>query len=206
MNGITGVLLSSLFAIFFASFVFTSDKSFVNIGFVSWTIALYLLFSIIYVGSIILCVHKGLFSTIKRKTQTRTFTMVSSILGAAIPGAGISGMCMSRMMRSYAKIDVQYIVIVVLSSALIFIPALAHINFVQYYYCKKYDINCDENGNETSPNLEEKTLKNKNKKMHKTHRKSDKRKPLFLKILITILCVPIAVFLLLLFIGFLLSI
>ena len=104
MNGITGVLLSSLFTIFFASFVFTNDKSFVNIGFVLWTIALYLLFSIIYIESIILCVHKGLFSTIKRKKQTRAFTMVSAFLGAAIPGTGLFGIYISRMIRYHMEI------------------------------------------------------------------------------------------------------
>lgn len=36
----------------------------------------------------------------------------------------------------------------------IFLPILAHINFVQYFYCKKYKISCDEYGNTTSPNLE----------------------------------------------------
>lgn len=42
----------------------------------------------------------------------------------------------------------------IITILVIFIPALAHINFVMYYYCKKYGINCDEHGNTTSPKLE----------------------------------------------------
>lgn len=34
---------------------------------------------------------------------------------------------------------------------LIFLPIPAHINFVQYFYCKKYRITCDEYGDTTSP-------------------------------------------------------
>ena len=206
VNGVSGLLLSSLLMIFFFSLVFSSDIPFLSVDFIFWVMIFYIIFSLVYIALIILCIQKDFFATIRKKTQTKTFIIISAFFGELIPGAGVSGMYISRMMRSYAEIDVQYTVIVVLSLALIFIPALAHINFVQYYYCKKYNITCDENGNETSPNLEEKAPKTKNKKMYKTHRKSDKKKPLFLKILIAILCVPIAVFLLLLFIGFLLSI
>ena len=104
--------------------------------------------------------------------------MVSAFLGAAIPGTGLFGIYISRMIRYHMEISVQYAVMTALAMVLIFIPALAHINFVQYYYCKKYGITCDENGNETSPNLEEKAQKNQKQKNIK-HIEKVMRKNLF---------------------------
>lgn len=156
VNGISGLLLSSLFMIFFFSLVFSSDTPFLSVDFVFWVMVFYVIFSLVYMVLIILCVQKDFFAAIREKTQTKTFIIISSFFGGVMPGAGVSGMYISRMMRSYVEIDVRYTVMVVLSLVLIFIPALAHINFIQYYYCKKYGIACDENGNDTSPALDSK--------------------------------------------------
>ena len=156
VNGISGLLLSSLFMIFFFSLVFSSDTPFLSVDFVFWVMVFYVIFSLVYMVLIILCVQKDFFAAIREKTQTKTFIIISAFFCGVMPGAGVSGMYISRVMRSYVEIDVQYTVMVVLSLVLIFIPALAHINFIQYYYCKKYGITCDENGNDTSPALEPK--------------------------------------------------
>ena len=142
--------------IFFFSLVFSSDTPFLSVDFVFWVMVFYVIFSLVYMVLIILCVQKDFFAAIREKTQTKTFIIISSFFGGVMPGAGVSGMYISRMMRSYVEIDVRYTVMVVLSLVLIFIPALAHINFIQYYYCKKYGIACDENGNDTSTALDSK--------------------------------------------------
>lgn len=168
----------------------------------------YLLFTIIYVAIIILGVHKGIYGHIREKSRTKTAIAISVFFASVLPGAGVSGMHTSRLLRAHASVSVQNTVATISVVLSIFLPALAHINFIQYYYCKKYGIVCDEYGNNTSPKLErkpkkEKTSKKKNKKADKS---SDKKKiPLVFKILIGIACVPIAAFILLLFIGFLIN-
>ena len=156
VNGISGLLLSSLFMIFFFSFVFLSDTPFLGVDFIFLVIAFYIIFSLLYIFLIVLCVQKDLFSVIRKKTQTRTFIIISASFGGLIPGAGASGMYISRILRYNAEIEVSDTVMVVLLLVVIFTPILAHINFVQYYYCKKYGITCDEHGDETSPALEPK--------------------------------------------------
>ena len=93
----------------------------------------------------------------------------------------------------------------------IFLPILAHINFVQYFYCKKYKIYCDESGDTTSPDLEyhKKTKRNKaeRKKVllerpNVSNDKSSKKKiPLIVKILIGVFSIPI-IFILIVFLVF----
>lgn len=93
---------------------------------------------------------------------------------------------------------------------IIFLPAVAHINFVQYFYCKKYAIDCDEAGNKTSPALErrpkaakkiKKTLISERAKVTPSAKAdcssgipSKKKIPLIIKILTGIVSVPIFFF------------
>ena len=154
VNGISGLMISSLMWIFVASFNLAATTPFLSFDFFLWILGFYLLFSLIYVIAIILCVHKGVFARIKEKSQTKKAFIISSIFGGLIPVSGVLGMYSSRLMRSHASISTQYTVMTIITILVIFIPALAHINFVQYYYCKKYGINCDEHGNTTSPKLE----------------------------------------------------
>lgn len=154
VNGISGFMLSSLMWIIFASFNLDATTSFLSFDFFLWILGFYLLFSLIYVIAIILCVHKGVFAWLREKGKTKTARILSSIFGGLIPVFAVLGMYSSRLMRAHASISTQYTVMTIITILVIFIPALAHINFVQYYYCKKYGINCDEHGNTTSPKLE----------------------------------------------------
>lgn len=130
----------------------------------------------------------------------------AAFFAAVLTGAGISGMYTSKLLRVYACISVKNIVATISFVLLIFLPALAHINFVQFYYCKKYGIDCDEHGNTMSPELEWKPKKVKKvKESKKTGKNGKKKMSLILKVIIGITCIPIAVFILLLFIGFFLS-
>jgi hypothetical protein len=109
------------------------------------------------------------------------------------------GMHTSKMLRAHASDAVQDIVGTVALVFVIFAPILAHINFVQYYYCKKYEILCDEYGDATSPNLErkikEKKVKNESRDTNGSATVITKKKiPLIVKILIGIVAVPITFF------------
>jgi len=149
VNGISGLMMSSLMWILYAS-----TTPFLSFNFLLWILGFYLLFSLIYVIAIIFCVHKGVFARIKEKGKTKTALIISTVFGELIPVFAVLGMHSSRLMRAHASISTQYTVMTIITILMIFIPALAHINFVQYYYCKKYGINCDEHGNTTSPKLE----------------------------------------------------
>lgn len=207
VNGISGLFLSSLFWILYTSFNLVADKPIVEFDFSLWILFFYLLFSILYIVLVVIGVHKGVYKKIREKSHTPKALAIAALFSSLIPGAGVSGMYTSRLLRSYATISVQSIVATICVVLIIFLPALAHINFVQFYYCKKYGINCDEDGNTMSPALERKPKKAKTIKDNpkKSNKNSKKKLPLILKILIGIACVPIAAFILLLLIGFLIN-
>lgn len=154
VNGVSGLLISSLFWILYASLSLFEDNPTIGFGFLLWILLIYLLFSILYIGLVILGVHKGIFKKIKEKSQTPKFLAISAFFAAILPVAGAMGMYTSRIIRAHASVAIQDIVGHFALVLVIFLPILAHINFVQYFYCKKYKISCDEYGNTTSPNLE----------------------------------------------------
>ena len=106
---------------------------------------------------------------------------------AIFPLMGVAGMNTSKFLRAHATKSVQTTFMLIGFILLVFLPALAHINFVQYYYCKRYKITCDEEGNSTSPELERKPKKSKLVQQKKLCGGAEKKKfPLLLKILIVI--------------------
>ena len=203
VNGISGLLLSSLFWIFYTSFNLVTDNPIFEFDFSLWILFFYILFSVTYIGLIVIGIHKGVYKKIHKKSHTPKAIAIDALLASILPIAGVSGMLTSKLLRAYASVSIQNIVATISFVLLIFIPALAHINFVQFYYCKKYGIDCDEDGNTTSPALERKPKEKKRlKKVKKTLHDKKKRIPLFIKILIGILCVPVAFFVILFIIGF----
>ena len=201
VNGISGLFLSSLFWILFASFSSASNKSFLSFHFLLLILVCYLIFSLIYIAFIILGVHKGIFARIREKNRTKTALIISSFFGAFIPCSGALGIYSSRWLRSHASISTQDTVMAINAVLLVLIPALAHINFVQYFYCKKYSILCDEYGDTTSPKLE-RHYKKKRTKREKNQQEKKKKLPLVIKILIGIVCTPIAFFVIVFMIFF----
>ena len=201
VNGIFGFLISSLFWIIYASLSLLDNNPIIGFDFSLWILLLYLLFSAFYIGLVVLGVHKGIFKKIKEKSQTPKFWAISAFFAAILPGAGVMGMYTSRILRAYASVAVQDIVGRSALILVIFLPILAHINFVQYFYCKKYKISCDEYGNTTSPNLEyhkkqkRKNAERKEEILEQTNISKDeyskKNIPLLIKILIGILVAPI---------------
>lgn len=154
VNGISGLLISSLFWILCASLSLLEDVPTIGFGFLLWILLFYLLFSVLYIGLVILGVHKGVFKKIKEKSQTPKALAISAFFAAILPSTGAIGMYTSKILRAHASDAVQDIIGTTALVLVIFLPILAHINFVQYFYCKKYKISCDEYGNTTSPDLE----------------------------------------------------
>ena len=209
VNGISGLLISSLFWILYASLSLLDNDPIIGFDFSLWILFFYLLFSTFYIGLVVFGVHKGIFKRIREKSQTPKALAISAFFSAILPSAGIMGVYASRILKAHASDTMQDIVGTIALVLVIFLPILAHINFVQYYYCKKYEILCDENGNTTSPNLEyqkkpkRSKVKQKEEKLEQPNisdRKSSMKKiSLSIKILIGILGVPIVLF----FIAFL---
>lgn len=201
VNGISGLFVSSLFWILYASLSLLEYDPAIGFKFPLWILLYYLFFSILYIGLIILGVHKDIFRKIKEISQTPKFWTISVFFAAILPSTGVIGMYTSRLLRAHACNKVQDVLETIAIILLIFIPISAHINFVQYFYCKKYKISCDEYGNTTSPYLEPMVKANKQSK-NKDSNQIDisaknvpkKKIPLILKILIGIICVPIILF------------
>ncbi len=200
VNGIVGLFVSSLFWIFYTSFNIASDKPCLKIDFFLWILLFYLLFTVIYIAGIALGVHKGIYGKIREMGRTKTAIAISAFFASVLPGAGVSGMHTAKLLRAHASISIQNIAMTICFILLIFAPALANINFVQYYYCKKHGIACDEYGNTTSPELERKPKKKKQRK-----NKEKKRIPLIVKILIGVACIPLVILALLLIIGIIIN-
>lgn len=201
VNGLSGLLVSSIFWILYSSLSLFDNNPLIGFDFSLWILLLYLIFSILYIGLVILGVHKGVFKKIKEKSQTPKALAISAFFSAILPSTGIMGMYTSKILRAHASDAVQDIIGTTALVLVIFLPILAHINFVQYFYCKKYKISCDEYGNTTSPNLEyhkeqkRKNIERKEEVLEQTNiskGKSGKKDiPLLIKILIGILAVPI---------------
>lgn len=201
VNGVSGLLISSLFWILHASLSLLENDPAIGFRFLLWILLFYLLFSILYIALCVLGVHKGIFKKIKEKSQTPKFLAISAFFAAILPGSGVMGMYTSRILRAHASVAVQDIVGNFALILIIFLPILAHINFVQYFYCKKYKIYCDESGDTTSPDLEYHKKIKRNKAERKkvllerpnvSNDKSSKKKiPLIVKILIGVFSIPI---------------
>lgn len=201
VNGLSGLLVSFIFWILYSSLSLFDNNPLIGFDFSLWILLLYLIFSILYIGLVILGVHKGVFKKIKEKSQTPKALAISAFFSAILPSTGIMGMYTSKILRAHASDAVQDIIGTTALVLVIFLPILAHINFVQCFYCKKYKISCDEYGNTTSPNLEyhkkqkRKNIERKEEVLEQTNiskGKSVKKDiPLLIKILIGILAVPI---------------
>lgn len=211
VNGVSGLLISSLFWILHASLSLLENDPAIGFRFLLWILLFYLLFSILYIALIVLGVHKGIFKKIKEKSQTPKFLAISAFFTAILPGSGAMGMYTSKILRAHASVAVQDIVGNFALILIIFLPILAQINFVQYFYCKKYKIYCDEYGNTTSPDLEYHKKAKRNKAERKkvlleqpnvsNDKPSKKKIPLIVKILIGVFSIPI-IFILIVFLVF----
>ena len=148
VNGAIGISISSLMWIFFAGWNLIAEQPFLKFHVFIWIIPIYIVVSLLYIVSIVFGVHRGLY--VEARTKYKTISVLSTSISIS---AGL-GLIVSRLLRETASIEIQHIAMIIATTILIFVPLLAHINFVKYFYCKKYNIKCDVNGNTMSPDLQ----------------------------------------------------
>lgn len=153
INGTVGIFITSLMWLFFSSWNLMADKPFLKFSFFLWMVPAYLLASAIYILIIVMGVHNGKYPKIHIKRSAISITLTVSFMA-------FLGVLASRLLQNEASMSFQHIIMAISSIILIFVPSLSHVNYVQYYYCKRYNILCDENGDYESRNLYPEKRKN----------------------------------------------
>ncbi|MBQ2733225.1 MAG: hypothetical protein IJF74_03625 [Clostridia bacterium] len=155
VNGISGLFISSFIWLLHAVFgVMDEYQGKLNgFDFCLWVLFFYIIFSVIYVTLIVSGVHKGVYKKAKGEIQKAKALLSAALHAAIIPTVGLICVYVSEMLRGDTSKNVKDIFMMTVFVLLFFLTALAHINFVQYFYCKKYKIFCDKNGNTNSPDL-----------------------------------------------------
>lgn len=172
VNGAVGMFITSLMWIFFSSWNLMADEPFLEFSFFLWMILAYLLISAIYVLSIVAGVHNGIYAKIHIKKSAVSIPLTISSMA-------FLGVLVSHFLQNESSLSIQHIIMTISSIILIFTPSLSHVNYVKYYYCKKYNILCDENGDYESRYL--------------CPEKKEKKKS-FIKILLLVVVIVILVF------------
>lgn len=152
-NGLFGVFLFSLIWVFFTSFNLSADTPIVDNELCLWSVFVYLMFTIIYIGLIVFGVHNGAFEKIRKFGNSSIVLALDALLASLIPLAVVLGRLRYEAI-SHKSVSAQNKEISVVLILLSIFMAMTNINFVQYYYCKKYGFLCDEDGDTTSPYLE----------------------------------------------------
>ena len=207
VNGISAIFLSLLFSIIFfpIPLILNPKLSELLLPF----IVTYLLFVVIYLGLIGFGVKRNVFKKIRKFNKRPTILGLSALFSGVLPFLVLLGRLRAKYILEEFTNESQTYEIFICGWILLFIVSLGFINFIQYYYCLKYSIDCDEEGNVIS----EKLLPHKWCTRKTTPYSSKKNKGLLAlpskkalsKIILVILAIPLAFFLLLLIIGFILN-
>lgn len=155
VNGISGLFVSSLVWLLVSSFGVMQEYEEKPYGFdfCLWVLFFYIIFSVIYVFLIVSGVHKGVYKKAKGEIQKTKAFDGASLHAAIIPAVGLICVYISEMLRGDVSKNAKDIFFMIGFVVLMFIFAEANMYFVQYFYCKKCKIFCDENGNTSSPGL-----------------------------------------------------
>lgn len=208
-DGIVDTCLSALFLTlaYMVLCATNCDTDFVKYG----TLITYVVFVILY---IVLMVGSSKSDKYHQQGQSREVKKSLLFIGSLIPLSGIIGIVAARIIFGVFDFKNQvavYVAFVAFTFISLFF-SLGSVNFIKYYYCKKYNINCDSEGKNCSPGLEPPT-KDKNRKAVNSHKEQhnateaiQSKKKRFIKIICIIASIPIIVFLLLLLLGFLQSV
>lgn len=116
-------------------------------------VLLYALYVVLYIALIIVGVHKNIFAKIRKFNKMPIVVTITSITSALLPLFVALGMLRGMYLREILSDNQQVFLMFIIGVALLFICAIGYINFVQYFYCVKYSIDCDEDGDTTSPKL-----------------------------------------------------
>ena len=82
VNGISGILVSALFWCLYTSFILLDGNPIVGFDFAIGILIFYLLFSVLYMGIVVLGVQKGIFRKIRKKAQSPKAISLSAFFSA----------------------------------------------------------------------------------------------------------------------------
>lgn len=149
--------ISSVFVLMFLLLLGFIPMIVMNYDALAWVLiyilpcALFILLSYI---AIWLCIKKGFFG---KAMKSQKLKFVSAIATASIPFSGVTGLLIHRTMNSVFEISdktMAYITFFVWELMILISILGIVLSFMKYYYCRKYSITCDEDGDTTSPRLE----------------------------------------------------
>ena len=158
VNGVAGVFFVAIWWLFFASFSLVADKFVFEFDLFLWLLPLYLLFTIVYLFLLSYGVRKGIWRKVREKSQSPMAIWLTGICTSLIPISGIIGIYTARLMKTQASTSEREFMLAITCVSVFFLLGLTNIQFLQYYYCKRWNITCDEAGNKTSPKLESTAL------------------------------------------------
>lgn len=182
VNGVASVLLSSLFLLLL-SFICLYGDGFEAAYF--WiALACYVGFILLYMCLIVYGVHRGAYNR-------RNIIKSSGVIAAVIMIVCFAVMAVRFFYIANPDNNGKEMFIPALFALIVLLCGLGHINFIQYFYCVKYNINCDRAGKNTSPRLE---YTPKPKKERVSQKRPKKKKNIFLKIFLILLGVPAALY------------
>ncbi len=190
VNGISSLLMSSLF-LMLLSFICLYGDGFEAAYF--WiALAGYITFIFLYTCLIVYGVHRGAYN---RRNAGKIYGVVAVV---------IIIVCFAVMAARFFYIinpgdTGEKIFIVAVFAIIILLCGLGHINFVQYFYCVKYNINCDRAGKNSSPELE---YTPKPKKERVSPKRPKKKMNIFVKIFLILLGAPAALYAILFIVFF----
>lgn len=189
-ESIVDTLLSLLFLSSALILLFSAGYN--SSGLVYGTLISYTLFTILILVYTICCAKSNSLQLAQNAEPKKHLLL----WGGLIPLSGVTGMAIAKVIFKTIEFGNQVVVYICYAIFMIISSffAFGNSNYIKYYYCKKYKIMCDKNGNTTSPNLEP------TKKLKRI--KTKKRIPLAIKILIGILGMPITFFLIVFLILF----
>ena len=158
INGMSSLFFATMFFISLYTIVLVTDRE--NLSYLGSILLVYFIYIIILFLWNILGVHKGWFAVRSKQSFMKGVTAVATI----IPSSGIIGMMYSKYIRAnYGKAGEDFI-LYTSTVCLIFLCSIGLVNFLKYYYCVRYGINCDETGSKTSPLLEPQLMSSKARK------------------------------------------
>lgn len=149
-ESIIATLLSLLFLS--CAFIVLFAAGYNSPGLVCGALISYVLFTILVLAYTVFCSKSDSF----QRTQGEKPKKHLLFFGALIPCSGVIGMVIAKVIFKTFDFGNQVAAYVCFAifTIISFVFAFGYPNYVKYYYCKKYKILCDENGNTTSSELE----------------------------------------------------
>ena len=191
-------IVDTLLSLFFLSsaFILLFSTGCGSAGLTYGTLISYLLFTTMLFVYNICYSRSNVFQTHDSRPHKKNLIF----LGVLIPFSGTIGMIIAKVIfktfnfNNQVATDICYTILVLVS----FLFALGYSNYLKYYYCIKYKISCDSNGDKDSPELEHE----KKQKKRKISAISNKvaNMPILLIIIIGVVLAPILLLFLVAFI------